>query len=151
MFNSCVNTNSGPDEEGIEEITNDDPNSPSSIIRNPISAQGLKDTINIAKFDFDKERFEFGEAYEGDVILHTFKFTNTGKVPLVIQDARSTCGCTVPTWPKEPIAPGSNGEINIEFNTKGKTGKQEKPVTITANTYPGKTVLYISGRVHKNE
>ncbi len=96
---------------------------------------------------YDNERYDFGIANEGDIVKHVFKFTNTGKEPLVISNAKGSCGCTVPTWPKEAIPPGGTGEINIEFNTSGKPGRQSKRVTVTANTVPSDTFLEIAGEV----
>ncbi|HMR44119.1 MAG TPA: DUF1573 domain-containing protein [Saprospiraceae bacterium] len=130
----------------LEEISKD-PNKISEIIRNPVSANAPADTSFVAKITFEQERYEFGEVLEGDIVRHTFKFKNTGKIPLIISEARSTCGCTVPTWPKEAIPPGSEGKIEVQFNTEHKTGDQEKPVTITANTYPNMTTVYVSGKV----
>ncbi len=121
----------------------------SSIVRSPINADGTVDTVNVAKMDFEQTIFEFGEVDEGAVVKHEFKFTNNGKQPLLIQNAHSTCGCTVPDWPKEVIQPGQSGVINVEFDTKGKTEFQEKPVIITANTYPSVTKLYLKGTVNK--
>lgn len=96
---------------------------------------------------YDGERFDFGVADEGEVVKHTFKFTNVGKDPLLINNAKGSCGCTVPTWPKEAIPPGGTGEIKVEFNTKGKPGMQSKRVTVTANTNPTETFLEIKGEV----
>lgn len=98
---------------------------------------------------FNEPVFEFGEVDEGAVIKHEFKFVNTGKVPLVIQNAHSTCGCTVAEWPKEMIEPGETGVIKAEFNTKGKPDFQEKPVIITANTFPSVTKVFLKGNVNK--
>ncbi len=95
----------------------------------------------------DEGRFDFGKADEGDIVKHSFKFKNVGTEPLVISNARGSCGCTVPTWPKEPVPPGGNGEIYVEFNTKGKPGVQSKRVTVTANTNPTETFLEIRGEV----
>ena len=105
------------------------------------------DTENVAAMSFVESKFDFGIVDEGDVVKHTYNFTNTGKQPLVITNARSTCGCTVPVWPKEPVAVGESGTIEVSFNTKGKRNKQQKPVTITANTFPAQTVVYLSGEV----
>lgn len=96
---------------------------------------------------YDNERFDFGVADEGEVVKHTFKFTNVGKEPLLINNAKGSCGCTVPTWPKEAIPPGGTGEIKVEFNTKGKPGMQSKRVTVTANTTPTETFIEIKGEV----
>lgn len=119
----------------------------SAMVRNPVSASGPTDTVNVAKLTFEETVFDFGDVDEGALVEHVFRFKNTGKIPLLISDARSTCGCTVPAWPKEPIAPGQSGEINVKFDTKGKNNLQKKPVTITANTYPATTVVQIVGVV----
>ena len=81
------------------------------------------------------------------MVEHTFSFTNQGKVPLLITDARSTCGCTVPEWPRQPIAPGQVAEISVRFDTQQKFNQQNKPVTITANTLPAQTTIYLRGFV----
>jgi hypothetical protein len=100
---------------------------------------------------YDSEIHNFGSADEGDVVKHVFKFTNAGKEPLLISNAKGSCGCTVPTWPKEPVPPGGSGELAVEFNTKGKPGKQSKRITVTANTVPTETFLEIAGDVRSKE
>jgi hypothetical protein len=120
----------------------------SSIIRNPISANDAGDPSETAQIEFDEVEFNFGEVDEGAIIRHVFTFTNTGKAPLLIRSARSTCGCTVPDWPKNPIEPGGKGEISVQFNTQDKTERQEKPVTIIANTIPAETKVRLRGYVH---
>ena len=120
----------------------------SSIIRSPITAEGPIDTVNVAKMVFDEMVHDFGEIPEGEFVRHAFKFTNTGKVPLVINNVHSTCGCTIPQWPKEAIAPGKGGVINVEFNSNSRQDFQEKPVVISANTYPSNTTVYLKGYVN---
>lgn len=93
--------------------------------------------------DFEKKTHDFGTIDEGDVVEHTFTFTNNGKAPLVITAARGSCGCTVPTWTKEPVAPGESGEMLVKFNSRGKRNQQNKTVTVTANTESGKETLQI--------
>lgn len=118
------------------------------IIRNPVTAdQEEVDTSNVAKITFSSATYEFSSVEEGAVVTHDFAFTNEGKVPLIISDVRSTCGCTVADWPKTPIAPGEGGVIPVRFDTKNKSGNQNKPITITANTIPAKTVVYLNGHV----
>jgi hypothetical protein len=117
------------------------------LIRSPVSADGLTDTINVAKMIFTELDYNFGTVMSGDIVEKEFSFVNTGKVPLLISDARSTCGCTVPEWPKEMIQPGESGVISVVFDTKNKSGRQAKPVTITANTYPVATRLRLIGEV----
>lgn len=96
---------------------------------------------------FGELEYDFGVVAEGEKVRHVYAFKNTGKEPLVISNARGSCGCTVPQWPQEAIAPGEDGEIVVEFNSKGKPGPQTKTVTITANTEPTSTVLKIKGTV----
>ncbi|MEZ4887054.1 MAG: DUF1573 domain-containing protein [Chitinophagales bacterium] len=94
---------------------------------------------------------DFGNIEEGEKVLHVFTFTNSGDEPLIINSAEGSCGCTIPDWPKEPIAPGMESNITIEFNSKGKAGNQTKTVTINANTDPNPTRLTIKAQVAKAE
>ncbi|WP_378185188.1 DUF1573 domain-containing protein [Aquimarina sp. W85] len=96
---------------------------------------------------FAETEHDFGTINEGDVVEHTFSFTNTGKAPLVIVNAKGSCGCTVPSYPTEPIAPGATGEMLVKFNSSGKPNQQNKTVTITANTETGKEVIKIKALV----
>lgn len=93
--------------------------------------------------DFDKKTHDFGTIDEGEIVEQTFTFTNNGKAPLVITNARGTCGCTVPSFTKEPVAPGESGEMLVKFNSRGKRNQQNKSVNITANTESGKERLQI--------
>jgi hypothetical protein len=88
----------------------------------------------LPSFKFDEETYDFGTISEGTVAEHTFKFTNVGEAPLIISSATASCGCTVPSYPKEPIPVGGKGEIQVKFDSQGKPGIQNKTVTITANT-----------------
>lgn len=96
---------------------------------------------------FEESEFNFGKVKAGEKVQHAYKFKNTGKEPLVISNAKGSCGCTVPNWPKEPIGVGEEGEILVEFDSKGKSGNQTKTVTITANTDPPQTLIQIKGEV----
>ncbi len=96
---------------------------------------------------FSETEFDYGIVDQGEKVQHTYKFTNTGNEPLIISNAKGSCGCTVPSWPKEPIPVGGTGEIDVVFDSKGKKGKQSKRVTITANTDPVQTFLTIKGEV----
>lgn len=101
----------------------------------------------LPEFTFAETAFDFGQIKEGDVVSHTFNFTNTGDAPLIIQNATASCGCTVPSYPKQPVAPGGTGEIVVEFNSARNPGVQNKTVTITANTYPSQSKLNIKSVV----
>lgn len=107
----------------------------------------------LTSIEFEEDTYDFGEIMEGEKVVHLYKFKNTGKEPLVISNAKGSCGCTVPEWPREPIPVGGSGEIRVQFDSKGK-GKvggatQAKKVTLTANTDPANTFLNIKGKVNK--
>lgn len=100
---------------------------------------------------FEETVHDFGKLKQGDVAEHSFKFTNTGKEPLIIENAQGSCGCTVPSYPKEPVAPGASGEIQVKFNSAGKSNAQQKTVTLTANTEPIQTILTIKAFVEADK
>lgn len=104
-------------------------------------------SADAAVFKFEKESFDFGQITNGEKVSYDFKFTNIGKSPLIITSATATCGCTVPDYPKEPVAPGAEGVIKVVFDSTGKLGMQNKVITITANTVPEITQLNILGNV----
>lgn len=97
---------------------------------------------------FEQAVYNFGVLSEGEEFVHSFDFVNEGKSPLVLSFVEGSCGCTVMRdWPKEPIAPGESGSINVEYKSKGKKGKQNIAVRVVANTSPATTVLTIEGEV----
>jgi len=115
------------------------------------NAQSVSNNKEMAAFKFEQSEFDFGTVKEGEIVEHVFKFTNTGTAPLVIQNAVGSCGCTVPEWPKEPVAPNGAGEIKVKFDSRGKVGANNKTVTITANTGSEPTVLTLKGNVNADE
>ena len=97
---------------------------------------------------FDRVSHDFGTIKEGETVETEFTFTNTGKSDLIIVDARGSCGCTVPKYPKNtPIAPGDGGVIAVRFDSSGKPNLQQKTVTISANTSSGREMLRIKAMV----
>ena len=123
-----------------------DPNQPTPAV-NPDEQVPTGPTTSIA---FEETDFDFGTVDDGEKVRHTYKFKNTGNEPLIISSAKGSCGCTVPKWSSDPIAPGQTGVIDVEFDSKGKPGKQTKRVTVTANTVPAQTFLNITGTVNKD-
>ncbi|MFK8056682.1 MAG: DUF1573 domain-containing protein [Saprospiraceae bacterium] len=119
------------------------------IIKFPVSGDGTVDTMDLPKIRFSESSFNFGAVDEGAIVSHRFSFKNTGKQPLVITRGSSTCGCTVPEFPRTPIAPGDTSSVKVVFNTDNKSGPQKKPVTLTANTYPSQTTISLIGIVDK--
>ena len=95
---------------------------------------------------FDKIEHDFGTIDQGTQVEHLFTFKNTGNAPLVVVDAKSSCGCTVPTWSRESIPPGGEGEMLVKFNGSGQN-QVSKTVTITANTRNGKELIKIKAFV----
>jgi hypothetical protein len=122
---------------------------PASVVSNPHTANGV-DTVSAARkptMDFKDTVHEFGTIHQGESVTHDFTFTNNGKTPLIITNAVGSCGCTVPEYPHDPVDPGKSGTIKVTFNSHGKSGHQEKSVTITTNTVRGLGMLYIKGEV----
>ena len=102
-----------------------------------------------AAMNFDKVSHDFGTIEEGETVQTTFNFTNTGKADLLIVDARGSCGCTVPKYPKNiPIKPGESGQILVSFDSSNKPNMQQKTVTISANTQSGRETLRIKAMVN---
>ncbi len=100
---------------------------------------------------FDNLEYDYGTVTAGEKVQYAYKFKNTGSEPLIISNAKGSCGCTVPEWPKEPIAPGESSEILVQFDSSNKSGNQSKRVTLTSNTNPAQTFLTIKGIVNKPE
>jgi len=132
--------------DGTVAPTSADPNAqPQAVSAESTAPAGPTTTMTFEQTDYD-----FGSVKEGEKVQHTYKFKNTGSEPLIISGAKGSCGCTVPKWPSEPIPPGGTGVIDVQFDSKGKPGKQTKRVTVNANTIPAQTFLNISGNVEKD-
>jgi hypothetical protein len=101
----------------------------------------------ITSLEFDSYVHDFGNINQESTNNHVFTFTNTGNEPLIIENAKGSCGCTVPEYPKHPINPGETGEIKIEYKPGKQKGNQTKNITITANTQPEETILRIKADV----
>lgn len=97
---------------------------------------------------FNKTDHDFGTINEGDKVTTEFSFTNTGSADLIIVDARGSCGCTVPKYPKNTaIKPGQSETITVSFDSSNKPGMQQKSVTLSANTSSGREMLRIKANV----
>ena len=103
---------------------------------------------NMAAFKWEATTFDFGKIPQGKPVTHEFKFTNTGKVPLVLSSVNASCGCTTPDWTKDPIAPGKSGAVKATFNAAAG-GAFNKSVTVNANVEGGATYLTIKGEVNQ--
>jgi hypothetical protein len=111
------------------------------------AATTTANAANAPVMKFEKDSHDFGKIKQGDKVNYDFKFTNTGKSPLIISEAHATCGCTIPQWPKTPVKPGESALIQVTFNSAGKTGLQDKQITVTANTVPAQTMVHLIGEV----
>lgn len=96
---------------------------------------------------FEESQFDFGTIDQGTPVEHIFKFKNTGEAPLMIVNAKSSCGCTIPEYTKEPVAPGESGELLVKFNGSGQN-QVSKTVTLTTNTKAGTETLTIKAFVN---
>jgi len=127
--------------EESETISTDIVFNPNTEIDNPEAKKKLP------QFKFEHTDFDFGLIYEGEKVVHKYKFTNTGGSALVIADISSTCGCTIPTYSKEPVAPGEEGYIEVSFDSSGRRGLQHKAITILANTQPNRIELKFTAEI----
>ncbi|GAB3756590.1 DUF1573 domain-containing protein [Spirosoma pomorum] len=95
---------------------------------------------------FAQETHDFGKIEQGKPVTHVFDFKNTGSDPVIINDAQASCGCTKPSFSREPIMPGKSGQISATFNAAAP-GQFTKTVTVTSNAASSQAVLYLKGEV----
>ncbi len=133
----------------ITDHSEKDPNAITTEALNvPASGFDPADTLAVPRFVFDSTTVRFGRIAQGAKVEHVFRFTNAGKRDLIIADVRSTCGCTVgKDWPKQPVHAGEAGTITVTFDSEGKSGVQEKVISVVANTVPATTPLLLKGEV----
>jgi|TARA_B110000285_G_scaffold233489_1_gene307427 hypothetical protein len=117
------------------------------VVNNSLTASEGGEVSGAPVMEFEKEIFDFGTIAQGEKVNFIYKFTNTGDADLIISSAKGSCGCTVPDWPKQPIAPGEVSEIKVVFNSDGKSGNQHKDVSINANTQPALNKIAFKGIV----
>jgi hypothetical protein len=120
----------------------------SDLIKDNASAENPDGNAEeMANIVFSKYEHNFGVITEGEQVETTFTFKNEGKANLIISEARGDCGCTVPSYPKEPISPGKEGKITVSFNSSGKVGENTKRVTVTTNSKEANAYLTINASV----
>ena len=100
----------------------------------------------VAKIEFESETIDYGTIEKGSDGVRVFKFKNTGDAPLIVSDVKSSCGCTVPKKPTEPILPGENGEIEVKYDTN-RVNPIRKTITVTSNAVTQTVALKIKGTV----
>lgn len=101
-----------------------------------------------AVIEFKEAYYEYGKIETGDIIEHEFEFSNTGKSDLFVLDVRTSCGCTIPEYSKEGIAPGGSGMVKIKFDSTDKAGKQNKKMTVISNAKNRSENIYLYGYVN---
>ena len=119
-----------------------------------INAQDVKsnetpqkeETVNVT-IDFESKVVDYGTIEHNSDGVRKFVFTNNGTEPLIIKNAKGSCGCTVPTWSREPIAAGATSEIGVKYATN-RVGKFTKTITITTNASKKPVILTIKGEVN---
>lgn len=102
--------------------------------------------VKAPEITFERVVYDYGSITQGDNGICEFAFKNTGKSDLILTNCRSTCGCTVPQWPKGPVAPGKKGVIRVRYNTQ-RLGGINKSVTVESNATNGRVVLSLKGNV----
>ena len=118
------------------------------IVMPATASQAGGDEVLRPVLTFQDTLFDFGTVSEGHVVQHTFEFVNDGPGQALLADVSTTCGCTVAqTWPRDPLAPGTQGQIDVTFDTHDKSGVQDKVVSVVANTNPGVVRLHLVGEV----
>jgi len=134
---ALVSCNSSSDEK---TITTD-------LVNSPLTANSNAEKVLTPNIEMLETSYNFGEIQQGESVTHDFILKNTGDANLIISAAKGSCGCTVPEWPKNPIAKGEEATIKVTFNSAGKSGKQNKTVTLVSNAIPNTKVITINGNV----
>lgn len=116
-----------------------------------ISKSASESSEKQAVITFDKTEHDFGTLLQGEVVTYSFHFTNTGNVPLLVSDVKTSCGCTIADFPRDPIAPGKEGFIKATYDSKGHHDFQSRSITVSSNTMPAKTVLRMKGIVKTSD
>ena len=120
----------------------------SDMIHITATASSEKEEYRGPVMTFDQDTLFFGPIAVGEKLSHVFQFVNSGRSPLVISGVYPSCGCTtMKDWPKDPIAPGESGQISIEFNSTGNSGKVDKTITVSTNSEPSNIVLHLVGDI----
>ncbi len=134
---SCKQNDENNTDEGVSP----------DLVTNPITAEGTSSKSKLPEMTFEQTTHDFGSIVQGEKVAQKFTFTNTGGSDLIISDASATCGCTVPTYSRKPIKPGKSGEIEVVFNSAGRTGSQHKSIRILTNAQPNTVRLDIDAEI----
>lgn len=133
FFVSCTSNNDG-------QLSPD-------LIANPNSANGEEPGVKLPVMTFKESEHDFGKIVDGIKVSYSFKFTNTGGSDLIVSHVKTSCGCTVSKFDKEPIPPGGKGKIQLTFDATHRRGFNSKTATVIANTQPNTQVIKITAMV----
>ncbi len=122
--------------------TSDEQNSDSTAV-----AEVAKATTGNGEISFVDEVYDFGQITDGEVVEHTFKFTNTGTEPVIVSRVSTSCGCTTPEYTATPVAPNKDGEVKVRFDSHGQSGKQQKIITVVSNAKNNIQTIQLKGEV----
>lgn len=117
------------------------------LVNSPLTASRNAEKVSTPNIEMLETSFDFGEIQQGKSVTHEFILKNSGDAELIITSVKGSCGCTVPEWPKSPISQGEEAIIKVTFNSAGKSGKQNKTVTLVSNSIPNTKVITINGNV----
>ena len=137
LFLLAIACNSSSDDKAIT----------TDLVTSPLTANQSANAVAVPEIEMLETSYDFGEMQQGESVTHDFILKNIGEADLIISAAKGSCGCTVPEWPKTPIAEGEQAIIKVTFNSAGKKGKQNKTVTLVTNAIPNTKVLTINGNV----
>ena len=136
--------------DAAQKVENDNNKLSTDLVKNNQSLKNDSKEINQPIVEILQSEYDFGIIKQGEKATHEYKIKNIGNSDLLITSAKGSCGCTVPEWPREPIKPGNAASIKVTFDSKGKTGKQNKRVTLMTNAIPNVKILTIKGEVSTN-
>ncbi|MFP4470761.1 MAG: DUF1573 domain-containing protein [Bacteroidales bacterium] len=120
---------------------------PTDIVKNPRSASGEKASQAMPVIEFEHDVHDFGKVIQGEKVSYFFKFKNSGESNLILSNVSTSCGCTVPEFTRDPVAPGEEGSIKVTFDSDNRKGFQNKTVTVVSNTHPNTRVLRIKAQI----
>jgi hypothetical protein len=147
-FASCQQNANSSGDAADSTVTNE--MHPSQAVVDTTTSNSSNITVvngDAPAISFETIDYNFGTINKGEKVRYSYKFKNVGKAPLIIANAEATCGCTVPEVPKTPIKPGAEGEIGVVFDSAGKTGLQDKVITITSNAAAPVVQLHLRGEI----
>jgi len=132
--------------EVVKEMT-EKSSEPKEAVKEEPKKEEPKKKRKRSKISFEEKSWNFGDIRDGDIVNHDFKFKNIGNAPLEVKNVTATCGCTQPSFPFLPIAPGEEGTISVTFNSTGKINEQRPTVTVITNGKPSIVKLNLEGMV----